>query len=96
LQLLHGRQCGIRGDRRKHAFGIVDQPFGEGFDHRRLGVEVVIEGALGDLQVLEDVLNSQALIAIGQDQPLRGVQNRIAPSGLFGNVDGPGHHPSHY
>jgi len=51
----------------------------------------MVEGSFGDLQIVENVLNRKALIAHGQDQPLRGIENLIASRGVLCNVDRPSH-----
>ena len=51
----------------------------------------MVEGSFGDLQVVENVLNRQPLVSLGQDQPLCGIEDFITPRGMLGNVDRSGH-----
>ena len=63
----------------------------DGIEQRRLGVEVVVEGAARRVQLVEQVLDAHLLVALGLDEPLGSVDERVAPNGVPDRVDRPSH-----
>src|SRR6185503_13406257 len=73
----------IVDERQKRLFRLLSYPFDEGFQHRWLGVKVVIERPAGNLDFSQNILERHALIAFGIDQALRRIEDLVAFGGVF-------------
>ena len=51
----------------------------------------MVKRPFGDLQIVKNVLNRQALIAFGHDPSLRGIQDGITPRRMLCDVYCPSH-----
>jgi hypothetical protein len=93
VELLRGGAARVGHCRRQVGRGGLDHARHDAVEQGRLGVEVVVEGALGRRQLVDHVLDAELGIALGRDEPLGGVQERLAPHGVGDRVECPGHDP---
>lgn len=91
LQLGRRRALRVREDR-LHVFerGVGHRVDDRG-QERLLRIEVVVERALRGAQLIEQVLDAERVIALGDDQPLRRFDERVTPHGAGCVIDGASH-----
>ena len=58
--------------------GLLRALLADGLQHGELAVEVVIEAALGEVHLREDVLHGRPLVALCIEQALRGRKQLVA------------------
>ncbi len=69
----------VHGHRRQRRHDDIDHSNDDRFEEGLFGVEVVVEGALGRPELVQDVLDAQLLISLGLDQALGGVDEAVTP-----------------
>ena len=78
-------------DRHHQADRRVGHPLDHGLEERLLRVEVVVEGALRRPDLVDHVLEAELLVALRLDQPLGGVDERVAPERVRLRIEGASH-----
>jgi len=94
LKLFEGGQAGII-DQRQHlgGHGALDT-VDEGIQQRGAGAEIVMEGAAGNLKLVQDIADRHLLEALSEHQALGCVQDFAALSGKFFGFDDASHNCS--
>ena len=95
LELGRGWQIGIGRDRLDDRQGGVRHPVDDPFEQRLLRVEVVVEGAFRDIELVQDVLDGHLLVALRPDETLGNVEEGVALDRMGDGVEGAGHPDLH-
>jgi hypothetical protein len=56
----------------------------------------MVERALGDVELIQDILNGHVLVARNENQPLGHIQNLVTLDSIFFFFDNPRHHCPFY
>src|SRR5712692_7378760 len=91
LELGKRRKLGVVQDWRQRGHRAVGEALDDSLEQRLLGVEVVVEGALRSLQLVQQVLDAHGLIALGLDEALGYVEEGVPADRVKGRVDRPSH-----
>ena len=93
LQFLKGRKPRIPHDLGEQRLGFLHHTLDQRFEQGPLRVEVVVEGPLGYLQLVQYVLNGHPFVALGlHDDPLGRIQDILAPGSVLHLLDDSTHH----
>ena len=82
LELLESGQVRIGRDGRHGPGRGVDHALHDGRQQGHLGIEVVVEAALGRPELDQDVLDAHLLVTLHLDQALGDVDERVSPEGV--------------
>ena len=81
----------IVDDRSDGGHRVGDHARHDGVEQGGLRVEVVVEGAARRVQLVEQILDAHLLVALGLDEPLGSVDERVPTNGIPDRVDRPSH-----
>ena len=95
FQLPEGGQLRVIHDRPQLRDGNVGEALDDRLEQRLLRIEVVVEGALGGVELVQDVLDAHRLVALGLDEALGDVQEGVTTDRMEGWVHRP-RHGRHY
>src|SRR6266571_1869796 len=91
LQLAQGRHVRVIQERRQVRDGHVGETLDDRLEQRLLRIEVVVKGALGGFELVQDVLDAHRLVPFRLDEALGHVQKRVATDHMTRRIHGPGH-----
>src|SRR5437773_6063800 len=91
LQLAQRRHVRVIQERRQVRDGHVGEPLDDRLEQRLLRIEVVVKGALGGVEFVQDVLDAHRLVPFRLDEALGHVQERVATDHTKRGIHGPGH-----
>src|SRR6266566_1951686 len=91
LQLAQRRHVRVIQERRQVRDGPVGEPVDDRLEQRLLRIEVVVKGALGGFELVQDVLDAHRLVPFRLDEALGHVQKRVATDHMTRGIHGPGH-----